>query len=391
METKKKKAAQGAGTIRQRSDGRWEARVTVGTDPGTGKPIRRSIYGDTQAEVRKQMTAILREIDRGTYQTPDKTTVSRWMTTWMETYCEGKVKPLTYQTYQGVIKNHINPHIGALQVQKVKGLDIQKLYNSMTKAGLSGKTVKNVSAVLHKAFSVAVKQGAITSNPVDGAELPRVERHEITPLADEEIPMFLSAIDASPFRNAYALCLFAGLREGECLGLSWKQVDFERGRITVSQQLQKEKNKNAKYYIAPYTKGDKPRTIEPPPIAFQYLRAELVKQSENRLKAGTAWNNPDDLVFTDESGKHYAIHTFYRRFKAIAASIGRPDARPHDLRHTAATVALASGSDVKSVQGMLGHATAAFTLDRYGHVTERMMKDTANRMQNYYDGLSKMG
>ena len=118
----------------------------------------------------------------------------------------------------------------------------------MTKAGLSGKTVKNVSAVLHKAFCVAVKQGVITSNPVDGAELPKVERHEITPLADEEIPLFLSAIDASPFRNAYALCLFAGLREGECLGLSWGQVDFEKGRITISQQLQKEKNKNTKYY-----------------------------------------------------------------------------------------------------------------------------------------------
>lgn len=146
-----------------------------------------------------------------------------------------EVKPLTYQTYQGVIKNHINPHIGALQVQKVKGLDIQKLYNSMTKAGLSGKTVKNVSAVLHKAFSVAMKQGIITANPVDGAELPKVEKKEITPLADEEIPLFLSAIDTSPFRNAYALCLFAGLREGECLGLSWGQVDFEKGRITVSQ------------------------------------------------------------------------------------------------------------------------------------------------------------
>lgn len=103
----------------------------------------------------------------------------------------------------------------------------------MTKAGLSGKTVKNVSAVLHKAFGVAVKQGIITSNPVDGAELPKVEKHEIVPLTDEEIPLFLSAIDASPFRNAYALCLFAGLREGECLGLSWGQVDFEKGRVTI--------------------------------------------------------------------------------------------------------------------------------------------------------------
>lgn len=385
------KAAQNAGSIRQRKNGRWEARVTVGTDPGTGKPIRRSIYGNTQAEVRKQMIAVLRELDKGTYQAPEKVTVAQWMEEWLSTFCANKVKPLTLQSYRGIIKNHIIPAIGSLKLQAVKGTHIQRLYNSMTAAGLSGKTIKNVSAVLHKAFGVAMKQGIIAANPCGAAELPKAEHKEIHPLTDNEIPLFLSAIDASPMRNAYALCLFAGLREGECLGLSWGQVDFEKGRITVSQQLQKEKSKGGRYYIAPTTKSGKPRTIEPPPIAFQYLKAERVKQLENRLKAGPEWDNSDDLVFTDEAGKHYALHTFYKRFKAIAASIGRPDARPHDLRHTAATVAIASGADIKSVQDLLGHATASFTLNVYAHTSEQMMRDTAARMQNYYDGLAAKG
>lgn len=383
------KAAQNAGSIRQRKNGKWEARVTIGTDPGTGKPIRRSIYGDTQAAVRKEMTAILRELDKGTYQAPEKVTVAQWMDEWLSTFCANKVKPLTLQSYQGIIKNHIIPAIGSLKLQAVKGTHIQRLYNSMTAAGLSGKTVKNVSAVLHKAFGMALKQGIIAANPCGAAELPKAEHKEIHPLTDTEIPLFLSAIDASPMRNAYALCLFAGLREGECLGLSWRQVDFEKGRITVSQQLQKEKTKGGRYYIAPTTKSGKPRTIEPPPITFQYLKAERVKQLENRLKAGSAWDNPDDLVFTDEVGKHYALHTFYKRFKVIAASIGRPDARPHDLRHTAATVAIASGADIKSVQDLLGHATASFTLNVYAHTSEQMMKDTAARMQGYYTSLAK--
>lgn len=81
------KAAQNAGSIRQRKTGKWEARVTVGADPGTGKPIRRSIYGDTQAEVRKQMIAVLRELDKGTYQTPEKVTVAQWMQEWLSTFC----------------------------------------------------------------------------------------------------------------------------------------------------------------------------------------------------------------------------------------------------------------------------------------------------------------
>lgn len=386
-----KKNAKGGGTIRQRPDGRWEARVVVGIDHGTGKPIRRSLYADTQKEARQKLTAVLRDLDNGTYQAPNKITVSQWLFEWLDTFCANKVKPLTYQSYSGIIKNHIAPAIGAVELQAVKGIHIQRLYNSMTAAGLSGKTVKNVSAVLHKAFSVALKQGIISANPCDGAELPKVERHEIAPLTDREIPLFLSAIETSPMRNAYALCLFAGLREGECLGLSWSQVDFQRGRITVSQQLQREKVKGGKYYIAPSTKSGKPRTIEPPPIAFEYLRAERVRQLENRLKAGQLWHNPDDLVFTDEVGGHYAIHTFYKRFKKIAADIGRPDARPHDLRHTAATVAIASGADVKSVQDMLGHATASFTLNVYAHTSEQMMKDTAERMQSYYENLAKEG
>ena len=112
-----------------------------------------------------------------------------------------------------------------------------------------------------------------------------------------------------------------------------------------------------------------------------------MKQLENRLKAGPIWDNPDDLVFTDEAGKHYTFFMFYRRFKRIVASIGRPDARPHDLRHTAATVAIASGADIKSVQSLLGHATASFTLNVYTHTSERMMADTASRVQGYYDSL----
>lgn len=389
MPRKNTKNAKGGGNIRQRSDGRWEARFTVGRDPGTGKQVQRSVYGATQKEVRQKLAQITAAIDNGTYQAPNKITVSAWFREWLDTFCANKVKPLTLQSYESVIKNHITPAIGSIKLHAVKGTHIQKIYNTMTAAGLSGKTVKNVSAVLHKAFSVALKQGLVSSNPCEGAELPKAARHEITPLTDEEIPRFLEAIDASPMRNAFALCLFAGLREGECLGLSWKQVDFQRGRITVSQQLQKEKTKGGKYYIAATTKSGKPRTIEPPPIAFEYLRAEKVKQAENRLAAGAAWSNPDDLVFTDGTGKHYAIHTFYKYFKRIAASIGRPDARPHDLRHTAATVAIASGADVKSVQDMLGHATASFTLNVYAHTSEQMMKDTASRMQGYYDGLKK--
>lgn len=214
-------------------------------------------------------------------------------------------------------------------------------------------------------------------------------QHEIKPLTDAEIPQFLQAIQGDPMENAYALCLLAGLREGECLGLSWSQVDFDKQTIVINQQLQKEKTKGGKYFIAPFTKSNKSRTIRPPKIAFDYLKSEQRRQAANRLAAGQIWDNPNNLVFTNEGGGNLAIFTFYSHFKKIAAAIGRPDARPHDLRHTAATVAIASGADVKSVQSMLGHATASFTLNVYAHTSEKMMEDTAARMQGYYDSIGK--
>ena len=216
-----------------------------------------------------------------------------------------------------------------------------------------------------------------------------MQQHEIKPLTDADIPVFLKAIEAEAMCNAFALCLFAGLREGECLGLSWEQVDFDKQAITICQQLQKEKTTGGQYQIVPFTKSNKPRTIKPPSIAFDYLKREQKRQAMNRLQAGQMWANPHNLVFTNDVGGNLAISTFYKTFKRIAASIGRPDARPHDLRHTAATVAIANGADVKSVQSMLGHATASFTLNVYAHTSEKMMEDTAARMQNYYSGIAK--
>lgn len=412
MPRKSTRGANNSGSIRLRDNGLWEGRVVIGSDPGTGKHVRRSFYGKTQAEVRRKITSAQSALDTNTYQDPRKITVAQWLDEWLEVFCTGNIKPLTFSSYQGTITNHIKPNIGALQLQDVRGTHIQKLYNKLHKEGgkvarrdddgnivrlkgktvydnapLAPKTVKNVSAVLHKAFDMAVKQGFIQANPCAAAELPKAEKHEIKPLADEDIPRFLEAIKEDPMENAFALCLFAGLREGECLGLSWKQVDFKKGRITVNQQLQKEKKQGGRYYIAPFTKSNKPRTIEPPAIAFDYLKAERRRQSENRIMYGADWSNPDDLVFTNALGECFKFSTFYKHFKRIAAAIGRPDARPHDLRHTAATVAIASGADVKSVQDLLGHSTASFTLNVYAHTSEQMMKDTAVRVQGYYDSL----
>lgn len=394
-----KRAAQGSGTIRKKTVTRkgkeytyWEARVTVGRDPGTGKQIQRSITGKTQKEVREKMQSISVAINEGTYQEPSKMTVGEWLDIWLRDYLGG-VKPRTVQSYKGQVENHIRPAVGAIRLETLNTHTIQSLYNSLGaerdgKPGLSAKTIKNVHGVLHKALQQAVAVGYLRFNPADACTLPRVERKEIQPLDNEAITAFVKAIQGHKFENVYIVTLFTGMRRGEVLGLKWDNVDFKRGTLTINKQLQGIPDKKGEFQlISP--KNHKGRTITPAATVMAILKKQQARQAEMRLKAGGMWEDAG-FVFTDELGHHLSPHTVYHNFKTIAASIGLPAARFHDLRHSYAVAALMAGDDIKTVQGNLGHHTAAFTLDVYGHVTEQMKQESAARMDTFIKSVSNL-
>lgn len=386
----------GAGSVRQRTRTRpdgslykyWEGMVTVGTDQN-GRLKRRTVTARTKTELLGKMKEIFSAVEHGTYAEVNKLTVLQWLNEWFEVYEKRKVKQYTANSYKTIINKHIAPEIGTIKLQKLRNSDLQRFYNALADKGLSGKTIKNIDAVLSKALNDAVKHGVIGANPRSlNVELPKIKQHEVTPLTDAEIPVFISAIDEEPYRNIYALALFCGLRKGECLGLSWNNVDIKNRRITVSQQLQRNME-SGEYFVEKSTKSNKTRTIQMPPLAVDYLKAEKRKQDLNRMKAGELWSNPEGLVFTDEIGRRVSFPTLNGQFKRMVQRMGRPDLRFHDLRHSAATVALAAGADIKSVQQLLGHSTASTTLNIYSHVTEKMKEDTASRIQNYYDNLER--
>lgn len=378
----------GTGTIYKRErNGKiiWEGRVAVGYDPQTGKRLIRFVYGKTQRETQRKINDIIHQLDHGEYIDPDRLSVEDWMKRFIEVYCRDQLKPYTVTKYESIMRNHIIPNLGRLQLQKVTGTDVQMMVKKMTAAGLSVKSVRDVIGLCHHAFEVAVTDGIIQSNPADRVKAPKTVRKEIHPLEDREVPLFLEAIEGSRFRNAFALSLFAGLREGECLGLSWRQVDLKAGTLLIDQQMQRI---NGERVIVPFTKSNKPRRITLPRIAVDYLRDEQLNQMKNKLAHAMFWTD-SDLVFTNEAGEMIPVASYYKEFKRIAAQIGRPDLRPHDLRHTAATIAIASGADIKSVQDLLGHATASFTLNVYAHTSEKMARDTADRMQDYFSSIKK--
>ena len=257
------------------------------------------------------------------------------------------------------------------------------------KRGLSAKTVKNIHGVLHHALNQAVANGLLRSNPADACILPRVEKKELKPLDEDDISRFLSAIEGSPYEDIFLVTLFTGLREGEVLGLTWDCVNFECGTLLINKQIQLHQEKGMKAYALVSPKNGKSRTVAAAPSVIERLKHRRAAQAEQQLLAGPLWDNPDNLVFTDPSGKHLTKPTVYRAFKKAVASIGRPDARFHDLRHSYAVAALRSGDDVKTVQSNLGHATAAFTLDVYGHVTDKMKQESAARMEKFIQSVSK--
>ena len=390
------KAAAGAGSIRKKTiikNGKehtyWEARYTLGRDPGTGKQVQKTITGKTQKEVSQKLKSVTVSIDDGTYMEPSKMTVGEWLDIWAVEYlCN--VKPRTVDSYQTTINHRIKPGLGATRLDQLTPHTIQSFYNSLgedndEKGALCPKSVKNVHGILHRALKQAVLNGYIRFNPTEACVLPKIIKKEITPLDDDTIYLFLKAIKGHKYEDLFITALFTGMREGEILGLQENCVDLLQGKLIVNKQLQKVRGSRGEYALYP-TKNDKSRTIALSNFVLTALRRAHRRKLENKLLYGPAWED-SGFVFTDEQGHHLKHQTVYLEFKKIVTEIGAPNARFHDLRHSFAVSSIRAGDDIKTVQEHLGHATAAFTLDVYGHVTDQMHKESAVRMDRFIENV----
>ena len=372
-----KRRSKGEGTIRKRKDGTWEGRFYV-------NGIQRSVYGDSQPAIRKKMTELLADIDRDEYLVESNMVLSQWLSLWQETYLIN-VKDSTADRYKSCIRVHIVPAIGKMPIANLKSPVIQKFLNECkTKKKLSKKSVQNIRLVLNKAMNDAVDNELIKKNPCAKTKIPAYSepKKEMRPITGAEINKFLEAIKGTDYEDLLFIALFTGARESELIGLSWDCINFSTGKIHLYRQLKRSRGKNSEYVFSSL-KNNQSRTFAAPKEVIEALKKVRLNQNEKKLKVGNSWKNQDDLVFTNEIGEHIETITLYRRFKKIANSIGIPELRFHDLRHSYATLALERGVDPKTVSMNLGHATVAFTLDKYGHVSEAMMNDSANKLSQF--------
>lgn len=383
---KAKKGAKGGGTIRKKTVTRggkeytyWEARITTGRNPGTGRQIQRSFTGKTQKEVRERLQAAAVAVNDGTYIEPSRLTVGQWLDIWARDYLGGD-KPRTVSIYSSNIKNHIKPAMGAVKLAELHPHMVQRFINGIT--DLSSASIRLIYKILHMALEKAVDLDYIPKNPAARCVLPKAEQEEVRPLTDEQAAALLNAAKGGELENLVAVALFTGCRLSELLGLTWDAIDFENGTISIDKQLTPTKmRKDHGLFSTP--KNGKPRTITAAPAVFSCLRQQKRRLMELQLKAGPLWDNTYNLVFTLEDGGPFNQQSVDHRFKRLLAAAGLEDIRFHDLRHTYAVNAIRAGDDIKTVQGNLGHASAAFTLDKYGHFTEQMKKASAARMDSF--------
>ena len=413
-----KKRSSGEGSIRHKTISRngknysyWEARLTVGKDPGTNRQIQKTFTGKTQKEVRAKMQAAAVAVNEKDYFDPIKITVSQWIDIWLKDYCSG-IKYQTLKHYKAQCETHIKPALGATQLARLTTPQIQAFYNELGKTGhkvvhkdkksgkttetkepLSAKSIKNIHCILSKSLNTAIEVGYLKTNNAERTKLPKIAKKEIKPLTDEQVRSFLIELEQEEYADLYRTIIFTGLREAEAIGLTWDCIDFKKGILTIKRQLQKRPKRDGGYTFAPL-KNDKTRILTVPPFVMTVLENRQTKQNKEKEAAGDFWNSPqtedgDSLVFTTPTGDPINPKVVYLHYKKIAERIGAPYSRVHDLRHTFAVLSLQNGDDVKTVQENLGHATAAFTLDIYGHVSEKMKSESAARMQSYITNITK--
>ena len=330
-----KRAANGSGSISKRTLNGSEyyvARYTVGTDLGTGKQKQKYIYGKSEGEVRKKLTAALHQLDTNTYCEPSKMTVGAWLDEWMQTY-KSDLTEGTRTKYSADIRSNIKPYIGSVKLQVLNAHQIQKMMNEL-KTNHARKSLVCIKSTLHAALQQAYINGFISSNPCDKVVVPKGgnAKKEINPLTASQIDNFLSVIRGSEYELLFKVALFTGMREGEIMGLQWRNIDFDNGVIIIDHQLKR--TKNAEYYLDE-TKTHEIRKIKPAPAVMKLLAQQKKIQAERRLRAGELWNegNFPGLVFTNEFGKHYGKNTMLHNVQKLAEKIGVKGFRFHDLRH----------------------------------------------------------
>ena len=373
-----KRRPSGDGMVRKRDDGRWEGRIVVG-HKANGDPIFRHVYAKTQKALTEKLHQSIECYQDVELTEDSRMTLGEWLDRWLAEYKDGTIRSGTLEGYRNYIENYIKPQLGGKQVSLITTQDVQRMYRRLKSGGrvredvdgskrLSDSTVRHIHTMLHGAMKAAVQAHIIPKNPTENATVPKSNYKPMQVLNEQELDTFLQAVQKDDtWRDFFYTELMTGLRRGEICALMWRDFDAKAGTLGISRTLH---SKGQGVYALGDTKTSQGnRTIILPESVAALLRA--------RKKASIS-----QWIFPQPTSPELPMNpgTAYRRLKTLLEEAELPSIRFHDLRHTFATLALQNGMDVKTLSAMLGHVSAATTLDICTHATSDMQHAAARKI-----------
>ncbi len=360
-----KRRGSGEGAIYRRKDGRWVASVDLGSIGG--KRRRKVIYGKTRRHVAEQLKGLHRQQQEGMLRGANKTTVGGYLLEWLET-AHMQRRESTVEHYRHIVTAHIIPHVGHIRLDRLTADDVNALAATITAKG-HAPTARQARQILNRAFKDAIRRRRLLINPVAGTDPPTHTAKPPQTLNDDEAHALLIASDGERFGIALALGLLLGLRRGEISGLQWDDVDWQARTVRIERTAKRVGGR--KVTPPPKTKSSI-RTL--PLIAGleDALRSHQAAQAEEFALKGIV--NQDNRIVASQTGTTYDTANYLRAFRQIVRKAGLPQTlRPHDLRHSTASLLIGHGVDPRTAASIMGHASTATTMDIYtrGQQTDR--------------------
>ena len=370
------------GSIRKRGD-TWTAYWFV--KAGDGRRAQRSKGGfRLKAEAQRHLTQVLGEVQGGTYSEPKKATLAGFVTeVWLPARRSEGLRETTLAGYTTVMERWVLPRIGGLPLTDITPRHVQGLYDDLAssgstlgRGGLSKRSVQLAATLLRQVMTYAVEQGYLARSPAAAIKRPKAPKTEMQAWTADEASAFLRSVKTDRLSALWLIALSRGPRRGELAGLRWADVDLDAGRISIRHT--RVVVNAAATVSTPKTDAGR-RTVPLDDTLTAALRAHRRRQLEERLAWGPGWVDSGH-VFTREDGSPLHPEALSTSFERHVRRAGLRIIRFHDLRHTAATLALSAGIATEYVAQWLGHSSASITRDLYQHVTPSMSEGAGAKL-----------
>ena len=342
--------------------GTWFFVVDLPSADGKRRQVRRRGFA-TKKEAKAALDSLTEDVRHGLHVDRNRLTLGQFLTDqWLPTR---GLAPTTLETYTIAVDKWIIPHLGAVRLQAIDPAAVAQFLGAMLAAGRSPKYVRNIHGVLRKALADARRLGLVRTNAAADVELPTVRRGEMRAWDDQQLGRFLRRVESDRLGPLWRFVVATGVRRGEALGVRWSDLDLDGATVSLRRSRVVA---GGRVVEGPTKTRAGERSIALDAVTVSVLRSWKSTQSAERLLMGAGWGNDVGLVFTRPDGTPLYPQTVTAAFKRIAIELGIPTIGVHGLRHSSATMMLASGISPKVVSQRLGHANVSITLDTYSHV-----------------------